>query len=153
MVELSARQTLVSWETKTAKEADAHKRACRRLDRMHYMIGIPTVVVSSVVATTVFASLGTEVGTWAKLVVALISVFAAVLSGLQTFFRFGLRAEQHRSAHVALEKVLREIQVLSGSGSRSDMESRLGEINDRLADAQHRAPAPMTRDYLKSHAQ
>lgn len=143
--EIAAR-TLALWAAKTAREAYAHNKAGRRNSRLHYYIGIPTVIVSSVVATTVFASLGTNVALWTKFVVGAISVVAAVLTGLQTFFNCGGRAEQHRLVQIELERIGYDIDLASVH-QRADEET-LAKLGDRLTEAQRKAPSPRTRDYL-----
>ena len=106
------RQTLESWSGRARREAEAHRRACRRLERLNYHIGIPTVVISSLVATSVFASLNENVSMPIKLAVGFISVAAAILSGVQTFVRPSVRAEQHRTAQIELDRIVRDIETL-----------------------------------------
>jgi len=144
------RQTLEGWGGRARREADAHRRACRRLERLNYRIGIPTVAISSVVATTVFASLNESVSLSIKLIVGLISVAAAILSGVQTFVRPSVRAEQHRAAQIGLERIVRDIETLLAlepGAEPSDLPGSVDTLSERLAEAQKLAPMPAVRDY------
>lgn len=147
------RQTLEGWSSRARREADAHRRACRRLERLNYQIGIPTVIISSIVATAVFASLNESVSLLVKLVVGFISVTAAILSGVQTFVRPSVRAEQHRAAQIGLERIVRDIEtllVLEDSAEPADLSGSVDALSERLAEAQKLAPMPAVRDYAPS---
>jgi hypothetical protein len=82
------------------------------LKRNHYRIGIPTVVLSAIVGTTVFATLEKDVHIGVRVVVAGISLTVAILAALQTFLRFGERAELHRIASAKYESLSNEIRLL-----------------------------------------
>lgn len=147
------RQTLEGWSSRARREADAHRRACRRLERLNYQIGIPTVIISSVVATAVFASLNESVSLAIKFAVGFISVTAAILSGVQTFVRPSVRAEQHRAAQVGLERIVRDIEtllVLEDGAEPADLSGSVDALSERLAEAQKLAPMPAVRDYAPS---
>ncbi|MFN2517260.1 MAG: hypothetical protein ABR556_13715, partial [Pyrinomonadaceae bacterium] len=60
---------------------------------LNYIVGVPAVIFSSVVGTTIFA--GLEKNSPKAPLVALASILAAVLAGLQTFLRLSERAAQH----------------------------------------------------------
>lgn len=146
-------QTLKGWSSRARREADAHRRACRRLERLNYQIGIPTVVISSVVATAVFASLNESVSLQVRFAVGFISVTAAILSGVQTFVRPSVRAEQHRTAQIGLERIVRDIEtllVLEASSLPVDLSGSVDALSERLAEAQKLAPMPSVRDYAPS---
>lgn len=62
------------------------------------MLGIPVVIFTSIVGTGAFATLAAPnavIHPALKIAVGLISVAAAILAALQTFLRFGERAEKH----------------------------------------------------------
>jgi hypothetical protein len=78
---------------------------------LHFLIGIPLVVISATVSTAVFATLKTSPDTEAKLVVGLFSLIATVLAGLQTFLRLSERAERHKQAGVRYGGLRRQMEL------------------------------------------
>ncbi len=107
---LEPREALRGWLRHAHKGRDRHDEAARRYDQYRYWLGVPAVIFSAVVGTAVFASLGTTVDTLVKIIVGLISVTAAVLSSLQTFFNFADLAERHRAAGVRYKNIIRELE-------------------------------------------
>jgi hypothetical protein len=89
-----------------------YSREAKRLQRLHYWLGVPTVVLSAMVGTAVFVALGKVVDVWAQVAVGLTSMTAAVLAALQTFLRFAERAEQNRKLAAGFASLRREIEVV-----------------------------------------
>ena len=90
---------LKDWRNRAAAASEAHYVLATRLRRHNLWLGIPVVIFSTVVGTSVFATISEErVATELSVVVGLISVAAAVLAALQTFLRFPERAEKHVTA-------------------------------------------------------
>lgn len=87
---------LVDWRRRAAAAATAHYRLAYRCRRRNVALGVPVVVLSSVVGTSLFATLNeASVDSDVRLVIGVVSVAAAVLASLQTFLRFAERAERH----------------------------------------------------------
>src|SRR5690242_1384040 len=89
---------LREWTARAAASADAHYALCTRLSRSNIRFGVPVVVLTTFVGTSVFAALQHHVNTEVKILIGMVSVLAAVLASLQTVLRFGERAEKHRTA-------------------------------------------------------
>ena len=84
-------------------------------DRVNLWIAIPAVILSTVVGTSVFSSLGSSPGFWAQVSVAAISIVVSILSGLQAYFKFPERAEKHRltgAMYAALKKEIEHFLVI-----------------------------------------
>jgi hypothetical protein len=87
---------LEDWRRRAAAAKECHYRSATALRRAHAFLGVPVVVLTAVVGTSVFATLSdATISTGLRVAVGAISVGAAVLAGLQTFFRFAERAERH----------------------------------------------------------
>jgi hypothetical protein len=87
---------LVDWRRRAAAAVTAHYRLAYRCRRRNVALGVPVVVLSSVVGTSLFATLNeTSVDSDVRLTIGVVSVAAAVLASLQTFLRFAERAERH----------------------------------------------------------
>ena len=87
---------LCDWHNRAAAASDAHYRLANRCRRRNVALGVPVVVFSTIVGTSLFATLNdANVSSRARLVIGAVSVAAAVLAALQTFLRFAERAERH----------------------------------------------------------
>ncbi|HEX2273232.1 MAG TPA: SLATT domain-containing protein [Acidimicrobiales bacterium] len=87
---------LADWRNRAAAAATAHYRLAYRCRRRNVALGVPVVVFSTVVGTSLFATLNeTSVDSDVRLAIGVVSVAAAVLASLQTFLRFAERAERH----------------------------------------------------------
>jgi hypothetical protein len=118
LFEFANREELLrGWLLHAHKGRDRHDLAARRNDTYRYWLGVPTVILATVVGTSVFASLEkTTVDSNLIIALGLASIASAVLASLQTFYDFGSRAESHRLAGVKYKAVVRELeQVLTQS--------------------------------------
>ncbi len=102
---------LVRWLKRARESAFAHYAAEERYSRLNYALGVPAAFLAAVVGTSVFASLDKVVDNRIKVLVGVLSIGSAVLAGLQTFLRYGDRAEQHRKAAVIYASLRREIEL------------------------------------------
>lgn len=66
-----------------------HYNARDRYRRRHTRLGVAVVVITSIMGTSVFASLSENALLGARIITGVLVVVAAVLAGLQTFFNFG----------------------------------------------------------------
>lgn len=111
----SAEALLKDWRQRTAAASEAHYKLASGLRGKNLMLGIPVVTFSSIVGTSLFATLADpEAVIHAALRIAIgsISVAAAILAALQTFLRFGERAEKHVVAADWYAAVRRDIDQL-----------------------------------------
>ena len=108
-----------SWHRRVAAAEHGHRLMADRLRRRHLLIGIPVVVLTTLVGTSAFASISKAHGNSITflgvdpdavlVVVGTISVLAAILSSLQTFLRYATRAEGHRIAALRYETLRRDM--------------------------------------------
>jgi hypothetical protein len=127
----------------------AHYRIASRLRRYNVWLGLPVVVFTTAVGTSLFATLNEEQpAVLVRAIVGGIIVLAAVLAAVQTFFNFATRADQHvlvadwyASIRRKIEQELRIPRKHRGDpkkfmdGIRKQMNtvgSQFPEIGDRL---------------------
>jgi len=77
-------------------EKKKHYNAADRILRYHFWLGFPSVVISIVLGTSLIGGLATQWPECSKWFGAILAAIVAVLTGLQTFFNFTPKAEQHR---------------------------------------------------------
>ncbi len=133
-----------SWHRRVAAAERGHRLMADRLRRRHLLIGIPVVVLTTLVGTSAFASLNnarsesiTTSGMDSDVVLLLvgsISVLAAVLSSLQTFLRYATRAEAHRIAALRYETLRREMakELTIPREARGDPDRDLDNARQRM---------------------
>jgi hypothetical protein len=101
-------QLLQDWRNRVYAAQAAYYHEAERLRRRQYQLGIPTVIVSSLVGTAVFADL--DKVTTLRWIVGSVSILAAVLASLQTFLKFGENATLHGVAADWFAAIRREIE-------------------------------------------
>ena len=106
------------------------------LNRRSIMLGLPVVVLSTLVGTSAFASLQTAqaVGTWVKVFVGIVGVSAAILASAQTFLGYARRSEGHRIASVRYEALRRDMaqQLAMPASLRSEPHTELNSVRNRM---------------------
>ena len=106
-------QLLATWHRRMDACQHAYYLEAERYKRWHFWLGIPAVIFSRVVGTAVFATLESQsVGIPARVIVALVSIAAAVLAGLQTFLRLSETAAAHAHAGDWYAAIKRDIEQL-----------------------------------------
>ena len=97
-------QLLHEWHKRVYAAQTAYYEVAERFSRRNYQLGIPVVIVSSLVGTAVFSDVGN------KWLVGSISILAAVMASLQTFLKFGENATLHGAAADWFAAIRRDIE-------------------------------------------
>jgi hypothetical protein len=135
-------ELLRGWLLHAHKGRDRHDLAAQRNDTYRYWLGVPTIILSAVVGTSVFASLNAQVESWPKILLGLISIISAVLASLQTFYNFASHAESHRVAGVKYKTIIRELEQILARPLEQlpDKADYLNDLRKRLDDLEVEAP-------------
>jgi hypothetical protein len=140
-----------AWRLRARTYQKAHYDAAEALRRRNYFFGVPIIALSAIVGTSVFATISEGLSLWSRVVVGLVSITVAVLSALQTFFRFTERAEQHREAAIkygALNRELERMRAFAPASTEAAQSATL-RIEQTLNELAEHSPAiPMA---LLSH--
>jgi hypothetical protein len=140
-------ELLNGWLIHSHKCRDRHDVAARLYAKGQYALGIPSLVVSTIVGTSVFAALSSK--EVPALWVGILSIAAAVLAALQTFMDFGGRSDKHRSAGVKYKAAIRlieqnKVRLAQGTAPSSEEVDSMRTLLDTLEDA---APVVMPKIY------
>lgn len=99
------------WRRATASQY-GHQAKADRMYLFSIVLGIPAVILSTIVGTSVFATAANEpVSVLWKTVVGTVSVLAAVLAAIQTYLGFSQLAEKHRVAGFRYANLRRDLTV------------------------------------------
>jgi hypothetical protein len=140
-------ELLNGWLIHSHKCRDRHDAAARLYAKGQYALGIPSLVVSTIVGTSVFSALSSK--EVPALWVGILSIAAAVLAALQTFMDFGGRSDKHRSAGVKYKAAIRlleqnKVRLKQGTEPSTEEIDSMRTLLDTLEDA---APVVMPKIY------
>jgi hypothetical protein len=140
------------WQSVGRKEL-AHYRAAEGDDRRNQWIGWPSVITSTIVATSIFAALNQSTEARTKIAAGFVAVVAAVLAALQTFLGYGERAEKHRLAGARYGKVRRQLDGLllkcqDAGAKRDQVLADFVKIGEDLSAVENETPSLSKSEYL-----
>ena len=115
-------ELITLWHRRNQRVQLAHYESARKFQRLHLALGLPAIAVSTVVGTAVFASISEAPHPLVQLLAGLLSVTAAVLSGLQTFLKYPELAEKHRLAAAKFANLTHRIELLATMEDAHDAE-------------------------------
>lgn len=133
---MDPQERLERWRNGIKIAHNSHKQAAVRYCRYGRLLGIPVVILSAVVGTTVFTSISSpsEYSTTLQIFAGILSMAATVLSSLHTFLNYGEVSERHREASVKYGNLRREVeQVLcfNESYNQEDLESVMKNLRSK----------------------
>jgi hypothetical protein len=136
------------------RTARAHYKAVDRARKGNLMLGVPVVVTTTVVGTSIFATLDSQPDATVKIIAGTVSLLAATFAALQTFFGFAERAEKHKIAGANYGCVRRDLELFMlkyasmSEDTRREAIDELGQINARLAQLAQESPDISPRAYV-----
>jgi hypothetical protein len=104
---------LEEWKKRIRNAQKAHYKDAEKLKRNKMLLGLPTVILTTVVGTSVFASINQSSdydNTYYPIVVGILSITAAILASLQTFLNYSEKSEKHLNAARKLSSLKKEVQ-------------------------------------------
>jgi len=140
-------ELFTGWLIHSHKARDRHDAAARHYANAQFWLGVPALLVSTLVGTTVFAALSSR--ETPPLWVAVLSVLAAVLTALQTFMDFAGRSDKHRNAAVKYKVAIRlfeETLVQLGQG-KEPVKDEIDAARTMLDGLEETAPVIMSKFY------
>lgn len=150
----SGETLLANWYQRMRVTKQGHYEAARRLESLHYKLGVPIMVLSTIAGTSVFAALGKSPDPLMQVAVGLVSISAGVLAALQTFLGASARAEKHRAAAARYGAIGRDVEVLQALSPsvRGDPQEVLDRLRTQLDDLALESPGftDRIRQYTKA---
>jgi conflict system pore-forming effector with SLATT domain len=122
--------------------------AANTADRRNYYIGLPAIVLGVVVSTSIFAALDSSPNSTEKIIAGTLSLLAATLAAVQTFFNFSAKAKAHRAAGAQYGDIRRRCEFLlfqyhlipDGASKARFAVDQYAQLLDRLADLAANSP-------------
>lgn len=144
-------EVLDEWFRRVAVTQVAHYMSADYFGARKYWLGVPAIILSTLVGTSVFATVQKQPEVWLQISVGLASVAAAVLASLQTFLGYAERAEKHRIAGAKYGALGRELEQIRSS-AETPLHDAILEIRKRLDDLAVESPNNPFRIYRRAGA-
>jgi hypothetical protein len=109
-------------------------------------LGLPVVVLTTIVGTSIFATINDQPELIYRVVAGAFSLLAAVLAAVQIFFKFSEREQRARTAAVGYSALQRELDIflLKCSDQKFSREAAIDElnaINNKISKLAEESPA------------
>ena len=139
---MASAELVHTWRRRSREASLAHYDSAHICQRNHFLLGIPMVILSTIVGTSVFATLAKEATAESKIIIGTLSVLAAIFAALQTFLRFSERAERHRLAGAEFSSLNKELELILAypPASSQDESKLLSEFRKRWDDVIAHSP-------------
>jgi hypothetical protein len=146
------KDVLKNWYQDVSVRQKAHYLSADHFERKSYWLGIPVIILTTIVGTSVFATLQKQPEPWLQISVGLASVLAAVLASLQTFLGYSNRAEKHRVAEAKYGALKRELEVLLAATKVESSDKVIVELRTHIDDCALESPNNPLRIYKRAGA-
>ncbi len=135
-------ELLEDWRRRARESQHAHYETAKHFSRLNYMFGVLVVIATTVVGTSIFATLQEQGMLLLRVILGFISVAAAVLAALQTFLRYAERSEKHRAAGAAFGAIRRELEQMKAQpeGQQGDLKTFLDSVRERFDSLAQQTP-------------
>jgi len=150
---LDASVLLSAWFRRARESQMSHYAAAAHCASVNRWLGIPSIVFSAAVGTTLFATAQKSDSSMVIQVAAgIVALTAGTLSALQTFLGLSERAEKHLSAGAAYGSIRREIEQLQvlRPPRTEDLRSVLADMRLKLDEISVSAPTVPDRVWKKA---
>jgi uncharacterized membrane protein YbhN (UPF0104 family) len=146
---------LEDWLFRIRKAQLAHIKTAVYFERVNLWLGVPVVILTTLVGTSVFATLQEKAVTSIRIAAGVASVLAAIMAGLQTFLRYSERAERHRVSGGKYGTLRRELeQRLAFPPANSDeLANYIDSLRDRWDKLSEECPTAPNRIWDRAGAQ
>jgi hypothetical protein len=137
----------------------AHYLAADHCLRLNKLFGIPVIIITAVVGTTIFGTLEHNPNLGLKILAGVVSLLGTVLAALQTTLGFAQTAEKHKAAGEAYRSLQRKFEMFelkyrpAGPDKRDTAISELEALVDKLQELPKSFPSVPDRYYKKAKAE
>jgi hypothetical protein len=138
---------ITGWFERARDNQLTHDQCGIRLNRWHYRLGVPIIILTTGVAAAIFYWLGRpDLSDPVKMGIGIASGLAALLACMQTFLGLSQRADQHKISCARYGALRRSLEILKTFSPSDPIELRrsITDIQrqmDRLAETSPVVPA------------
>lgn len=130
----ATRALLDDWHFRVTRAQFGHQMSAEQTRGRHLLLGIPIVILTTIVGTGAFAAINESTSNFWKVAAGTVSILAAILASVQTFLGFGERSDRHRVAATRYANTRRSIELALTSHDAEAVLFIKGEM-DRIGGA------------------
>jgi len=145
------RKLLITWETDLRIICQGHYDAAVMSKKFNYFMGVPVIILSTIVGTTIFSSLDTTTNVCLKIFLGLFSISSVVLSALQTFMKYSETAEEYRKAGAKFGTLVKEIEQKMTFTNNEVTESWCNDFRERWDSISSESPTISGKIWKNQH--
>lgn len=135
-------ESVKQWEEKLHTRHMAHSRSYSYYKTMDRIIGLSSALLSTAVATTVFASFANSENSILIIIAGSISVLATLFTAGNSFLKFGELAERHNQAAASFGQLRRQFEILMNLKiTDQEFNKQLEIINSNWSELEQKIPA------------
>jgi hypothetical protein len=132
---------VLAWIKRARESQIRHYTMADRLTACGRRLGLAVIGITAATGTSAFLSLvATAVSPDVRIVIGMTSMSAAVLASLQTFLRYGERAELHRRAGAQYGAVRRRLEAIHATDPCAHDIREIDAVRDELDQIAQNAP-------------
>jgi hypothetical protein len=120
---------LEDWHFRVTRAQFGNQISADKTHIWHLLLGVPVVIFTTVVGTGAFAAINQETDNFWKVAAGTVSIVAAILASMQTFFGFGERSDRHRIAATRYASTRRSIELALTSHDAASVPFIKGEMD------------------------
>ena len=127
----STEDLALKWLDRASNAQKAHRTCTKFYYKLNLILGIASTILSTIVGTSVFVSLSNNPSSYMQILVGLLSLLAAVISGLMTFLKLSESAIKHENSSAKYSSTCRQIEyslTSQNSINLDEIKSRLDEL-------------------------
>lgn len=146
---------IAEWDRRLSRANYAHYESAKSLNQRHLWLGMPVVILTSIVSTSIFANnTNSNPNNLITIITGCVSLLAAILSAMQTFLKFSERAEKHRQSASQYSIIRRELEIIKSSSNLNEVEltNRLQIVKEKLDGLSNQAEPISPRIWNKAEA-
>jgi hypothetical protein len=150
------------WLVQINKRRQGHAEAQRACNKKYYIFGLPTAILSTVVASGIlvtFKNCDSCSGTasscssdeWIRLLMGILSIISLVATAIMLYMDFGGARQEHKDATDGYDELSRNISGLltTPTSSRGDAIEKINEIRRTFDDIKKSSPS-LSKEYDSS---
>lgn len=147
----SQEKLVEDWFRRARESQAVHYASASHFSWLNLILGIPTIIITTIVGTAVFASMDNQdIGEY-KVLLGLISILASVLAALHTFLGYAQRSEKHRATGAIYGSIRRELELIK-TCSIADVDicsEKLGQVKSRMDTLAENSPEVPKKIWVK----
>ena len=104
---------IIEYRDRASINRRSHYLASSNADQKNFWLGIPVVVITAVVGTSIFGTLQDNPSAHIKIAAGVLSISATILAALQTYLGFNEKSAKHKQAGARYAAIWRCLDLLN----------------------------------------